>query len=465
VGGRSMQGILRIGAAVAATVLLLVPAIWNGFPLLEYDTGGYLARWFEGTLVVSRSTVYGLFITALTHPNFWPTVLLQAAATVWVLALTLRALGFSERPWMLLAVTALLTALTTLPWIASVVLTDIFAGIAVLALYLLVFAPDRLRPWERWSLFGLLAFAASTHSATLALVLALVVVGAVTRAIWRIGAVAGIAQGMAAVVLGAVMLVTANFAVSGRVAWTPGGISLSFGRMLQDGIVARYLADHCPDTRLKLCPYRNELPRDADTFFWGGDTSVFNKLGRFAGLNDEMGVIVFGSLRDYPVWQFEAAAVAAAKQLFSLATGEGMEEFLAHTYGIIERYEPLLVADMRAARQQQGELDFTPFNRIHVPVALISMTLLIPLMAAGLRRERYAELGMLTATVGMALLVNAVVCGVFANPHHRYGARLAWLPPFVMLLAAWRLGELQQLAAGLPLSALRGEVKATTASG
>ena len=44
---------------------LLAPAIWNGFPLLQYDTGGYLARWFEGYLVPSRSVVYGLFVALL----------------------------------------------------------------------------------------------------------------------------------------------------------------------------------------------------------------------------------------------------------------------------------------------------------------------------------------------------------------------------------------------------------------
>ena len=66
------------------------------------------------------------------------------------------------------------------------------------------------------------------------------------------------------------MLVTANFVVAGRLAWTPGGLALSFGRMLQDGIVDRYLEDHCPEQRLKLCKHRHELPTDADVFFWSG---------------------------------------------------------------------------------------------------------------------------------------------------------------------------------------------------
>jgi hypothetical protein len=31
-------------AAGASWLLLQAPAVWNGFPLLQYDTGGYLAR-------------------------------------------------------------------------------------------------------------------------------------------------------------------------------------------------------------------------------------------------------------------------------------------------------------------------------------------------------------------------------------------------------------------------------------
>src|SRR3977135_1025332 len=106
-----MLRIARIGAAIASTFILLAPAIWNRFPLLQYDTGGYLVRWFEGYLVPSRSTVFGLFLNLLAHPDFWPPVIVQAALTVWVLALVLRALGFSNRPLLLLGVTAALSGL------------------------------------------------------------------------------------------------------------------------------------------------------------------------------------------------------------------------------------------------------------------------------------------------------------------------------------------------------------------
>src|SRR3569833_148877 len=128
-----MSFVSRIGAAVARTLFFVAPAFWNRFPLLQYDSGGYLVRWFEGYLVPSRSTVFGLYLNLFAHPDFWPVVAIQAGLTVWMLALVLRALGFGGRPWLLLGVTAALTALTTLPWLTSILLTDIFAGLAVLA--------------------------------------------------------------------------------------------------------------------------------------------------------------------------------------------------------------------------------------------------------------------------------------------------------------------------------------------
>src|SRR5262249_51249280 len=150
-------------------------------------------------------------------------------------------------------------------------LTDIFVGLAVLALHLLVFALNSLRRYERAALVALIGFAVATHSATFAVVLALVLVAIPARALLRIGHAPGITRGAAALVLGALLLLSANFITAGRFAWTPGGVALSFGRMLQDGIVARYLAEHCPDRRLRLCAHRAELPTNADVFFWSGE--------------------------------------------------------------------------------------------------------------------------------------------------------------------------------------------------
>src|ERR1051325_2609155 len=222
----------RAVAAFAATLTLLAPAIWNGFPLLQYDTGGYLARWFEGYLVPSRSVVYGLFLIAGWPLDFWPVIALQAAATVWILALVLRSYGFGDRPWTLFGVVVALSVTTTLPWIAGILLTDIFAGLAVLALHLVVMRPETLSRNERIALVVLVAFSGATHSATFLVLVGLAVAAlAVSWFDRRIVAPLAARRAAVAVVLAAVMLLAANLAVSGRLAWTPGGYGIVFARM------------------------------------------------------------------------------------------------------------------------------------------------------------------------------------------------------------------------------------------
>jgi hypothetical protein len=431
-----MTRVLRFLAAVVAVLMLLAPALWNGFPLLQYDTGGYLARWYEGTLEVSRSTVYGLFLNLLAHPDFWPAVIVQAALTVWILWLVLRAHGFGTR--VLLVTVAVLSVVTALPWIAGMLLTDIFAGLAVLALYLLVRRPDAVTRWERAALFLFVAFSAATHSATL-LVLLLLLLAGLLFALFNRNLVpfSGLARGLGALALGAVTLIGANYVVAGKLAWTPGGEAITFGRMLQTGIVTRYLDDHCPDLRLKLCAHRQELPRDADVFFWG--ESVFDQLGRFEGMDEEMRTIVLESLVQYPWLQIKAAIAGAAEQLVSVRTGYGVGTSIWHTYGMIERFAPATLPAMRAARQQQDRVNFDAINRVHVPVAWASMVLLLGVIALGVWRARLADLGNLAAVAALAILANAFVCGALSNPHDRYGSRIAWLAPFVLLLIPWRV--------------------------
>ena len=50
-------------------------------------------------------------------------------------------------------------------------LTDIFAGLSVLSLFILVLHGDKISRREKAALFAFTAFAAATHSATLAVLL------------------------------------------------------------------------------------------------------------------------------------------------------------------------------------------------------------------------------------------------------------------------------------------------------
>ena len=366
---------------------------------------------------------------------------------MWILQLTLRVLPGLAKPWRLFGVSLVLTVTTALPWLASMLLTDIFAGLSVLSLFILVLHGDKISRSEKAALFVFTAFAAATHSATMAVLLGLCCMGWIARPFLRERiATTSLAQGTLTIAAGAVMLVSANYALSGQVAWTPGGYSIAFARMLQDGIVPRYLNDRCPTEHFKLCPYRNQLPETADDFLWSRET-VFNKLGRFPGMSDEMGYIAAHALADYPLWQAEAALMATGEQMLEVATGENTDHpTLMHTYGIFREHLQKQLKVVDAARQQKSFLTFGPVNLIHVPVALISTALVFAMLITGAVRRRTDDVTLLMATVCLALLGNAAICGIISGAHDRYGSRLVWIATFAVMIAVLTRGKDRKLS-------------------
>ena len=425
----------HFAAALVCLVGLLAPALWNGYPLLQYDTGGYLARWYEGYLVPSRSTLFGLFLHLGEGFHFWPELVLQSGCTIWVIWLALRAFGLGAGPWRLAVIVTGLSLLTAVSVLSSMLLTDIFAGLAVLSLHLLLFHCSGLSRSERLGLLSLIAFSAATHSATVAVLLA-VLIAYVPASMLAGLRLSRLLPPAGAIATGATMLLAANFALSGQLVWTPGGFGIAFGRMLEDGLVKRYLDDHCPDARLKLCPYRSELPRSADEFLWS--YGIFNELGRFDGLGEEMRFIVLHSVQEYPLQHIKTALVATATQLGLVATGHGINDRIWHTYGIIEHFIPGEVPTMQKARQQHSELHFDFINRVHVPIAIGSMIFVLILLVNAMACGRFDAPARLAGTVTVALLANAFVCGAFSGPHDRYGARIVWIATFTAALTILR---------------------------
>src|SRR5476651_1328695 len=96
-------------AGISMVLFLMAPALWNGFPLIFPDTGGYLDRPILGTLGMGRSALYGLFLYAGIPFSFWLNAVLQSALIAWLIVLTLRTNGLGGRPWLALGIVAMLS--------------------------------------------------------------------------------------------------------------------------------------------------------------------------------------------------------------------------------------------------------------------------------------------------------------------------------------------------------------------
>ena len=150
------------------------------FPLLQYDTGGYLARWFEGTWcrAARRSTACSSRRRAAA--DFWPVLVVAGRAD------GLGARAGAARPWASAAGRCCCSASSprcrssppALAHRASCSPTFSPASPCWRCYLLVLRATTRCARCERIALVALIAFAVATHSATFAVLLALVVAAA-----------------------------------------------------------------------------------------------------------------------------------------------------------------------------------------------------------------------------------------------------------------------------------------------
>jgi hypothetical protein len=255
-------------AVVALCPLLLAGALWNGFPLIFYDTGAYMLQSFGDKFVPERSPVFSLFILfAGGGTSLWLVATLQALMAAFVMVQTARALAPRITLPMLLLIGAVLTALTGLPWYAGQIEPDIFTPLVVLCLYLLAFHARMLGWWRAGMLTFIAALAIAVHPSHLGLAAGLVIVLMIYRIIalfrdlWpRVQLMLPISS----LGLSLCLIFSANYLYTRHIFVSRAGPVFMFARMLQDGVVQKLLNETCPSSNYTLCRYRMVLPHRAD---------------------------------------------------------------------------------------------------------------------------------------------------------------------------------------------------------
>src|SRR4029078_9682910 len=160
------------------------------------------------------------------------------------------------RPWLSLGIVLALTITTSLPWFASQMMPDVLFPAGVLAIYLLAFGDLRLG--ERIALCAVIAFAVVSHMALLALLIGIVGALALARLL-KVSTAPRLSLAPLPCAAGLVLAPVSNLLITGQFALTPGGASFLFGRLLEDGIITRYLDERCPTPSLRICAHREGL--------------------------------------------------------------------------------------------------------------------------------------------------------------------------------------------------------------
>ena len=423
----------RTGAVAAiglAAALLLWPAFWNGYPLVFSDTGTYLSQAIEHYIGWDRPIFYSLFLLPL-HLTLttWPAIAVQALLVAHVLHLVRRTLLPDTSVWWLLPLAGAMTLVSSLPWFVSQLMPDIFTGVLVLVLALLIFAPEHLSRRERIWLMVFATFMIAAHQSHVLLALALLAVLLPLR-----GAMA--LQGVAPLALAVVALLSVNVIAFGRASLSPFGNVFLLARVIYDGPGADVLRRDCPAVGWRLCASVDRLPAGADDFLWRDDGPVAQSGGAKL-VSREADAIIAAALRAEPGRELLAFARNAARQLTLFATGDGLQAWPTTVTPWIEREFPRSEAAAYAAsRQNAGMLEVPAWMQaLHLATALAGIAACVALLLSAPRRRMPGHLtaGFAAAAL-LALLANAAITGGLSGPHDRYQSRIMWLPPLIAVL-------------------------------
>ena len=437
------------------TLLLLVPAIHNGFPLIFPDSGTYLGIAFGPEYALDRSSYYGLLLKPLVvlapgAAGLWIAIAVQALAV----ALTLWAVAAAFAPeeasgWRRLAWIAPAALLTALPWHAGQFMPDALTGILVLLVWLAAGpAPGTKGALLLWAAILLVAL---THYTHLPLLLA-AAAATLARDLpggWRLL----LRRSLPVLATAGLVLagwIVANGAAFGRWTVSPTGPVFVYARLNEDGLIAPWLDGHCgQDAPPRLCAIRGQLPRDSQDFQWSGASTPISDLvwhpdppeARWAWV-DMMAQANRGAIAEQPGAFLLSSLRGFARQFASFAPLDdecpvGCRDPSGGITYVLGLYRPETVPVLLASRQSQGTTPKALVRAIVWPIELLSLLLLpIAFVLAWRRRDGLAL--SLVAAVTAALIVNAAMAGALSDVHDRYQSRLVWLAPFALLMIAWR---------------------------
>lgn len=487
-----------LACVLAGTLMLMSTAFAGGRPSVFFDTDGYylmgenLAQMvkrlpaavmgdpkamttpvsdddqIDVTIMGARSPVYGFFLYVLDKlGGVWLVAGAQALICAWAVYLLWRAAASEAPDWTYLALVGGLALGSTLPFFATFIMPDVFAGVAAAGFVLLTVFGKRLTRWETGVVVAILAFAYTVHASHMLTALAAMVPAAVL--FWWFKAPRGpVVRGYALCLLAMVAAVGATKAYEVAFQMRTGmplhRPPFLMARVLADGPGREYLRKVCkgPDDPYVICRARNAPLTRSDDILWEESPLIgaFNALKSpdlQLRMEREEEAFVKGAVLNDPWGQIRASLENWADQLTRVSVHDPLRDprqFLANEYWKTTRLVDMIPHPEQCKPLGPGckpPFDMALTKHWHELVMTLSALFLAwrlsrPDVIAELKdrkapwaRTAVPLLVAVLILIGM-MVINAGVCGIISGAFSRYQARIVWLWPAAAGLIAIRLG-------------------------
>lgn len=415
--------------------ILNIPAIDNGFVFLFQDSADYLS----GRIHIFRLPIYSTFAQiGYRFYSIWVIAFAQAFIIAHLIFLVNKSLYGRVNLIFMLFQIGILTAISSLPYFSAFMMADIFTSALFLALYILIFHHKILDKFNYVYLHILIAFSAMAHITNIYLGTGIIIFSALLHLI-RSTHYKSLSANLIAPCL--ILLFSSSFIMGlnyyyfKALSLSPSSSVFTLANLVEQGTARNYLLKACPKANFKVCAYLGDLPKNVDTFLWGGN-SFISKVGSFTGLRNEAKSIVRNTITTYPKdvaantfsYIIKSFSIhTPAKEINSSVTKSSV------TYIVKVIYGQAALDKFMASKQANDELPYERLAKIDNWVFPISLLLTILLTFQSL--IKIGDNRFLFPLLALIFVIgNNILCSSASGLFDRYQARVSWLLVFAFIL-------------------------------
>jgi len=425
--------------SIIGALFLLGFAFYNGYPIVYSDTSTYIASGFSLQPPQDRPIIYGLFIRIFSLNGFslWIVAFIQSLIISYLLLLTVRDFTNLKNPSRyFLFVIASLSILSVISFVSGQIITDIFTSIGILCILNLTLNA-KLKRLDRILLYIIFAIANAMHMSHLIinflLLLSILIIKRFFfknsiilkyRNIWIL---------FALTMLG-IFSMGSSLSKSKHVFF--------MGRMAENGILIQFLNDNCQDKKYKLCDCIDSIPANSTEFLWDKKSPLYTRYASWSESREEFNRIIWSTFwhPKYLIRHICESGKSTCRQLISFSAGDGTGPFVGKTdlFERIKKYFSSEAIEYSHTRQSRGllkEEELVNVNNRYCWIIIISTLMLILIFnIESLRNQISTDKKFLICLLLGSIILNSFVNASLVIVTDRFGAKLIWLIPFIILV-------------------------------
>jgi hypothetical protein len=420
--------------SLITSIMLMVVALYNGFPLVDTDTAAYIEQAIYPHFTPDRTPFYGFFIKASSlHTSLWFTVALQSMLLSFVLLRYIRLVYGADTPLSRSNTFNLLTLVTIISftcvsWVSSGLMADAFTPILLLSL--LLFAAEAPTAKFVLPLYALIIFVAvSMHFSHIAVVV-LVALGLLGYGYYKKEKAVKQKALLLLLLCGGFwgIMSTANAVKKHGFVFARGADVYKMAKLDETGILHKYLDENCRTKNLRICGYTSRLPKSLNEFLTSGESPLHQMGGWDSSASEYKAIIhdVFTTPR-YSGMFVQKSVVSTLKQLTRILPPENYVAFNKESepYKKVRDYFPHQSREFITSMQQAGALTAGSANFVYLLFFIVSSIWLLFFYKEVFTTQLYFVYAVLLCF----LLANAFITSTFATVTDRFQFRVFWVLP------------------------------------